>query len=211
MTRWATAMVLVASAGLVAACDSSGGEVTSPGAQESPTPTSDEDAFRPTENPEATVSPPSPLEEPAGDAEELSGEHFTLQVPADYEEQVITTSQGQDMTIFKHPATTEAAPTQVALVAEPEPNAGVMEQSASLEAQKAASDFSRSVVEWPGAQQAVFLAFTDPGAGGDDQQTWQIMAQVDDELIVNVVATAPASEFDSSGVGEVLRTFRPTS
>ncbi len=40
-------------------------------------------------------------------------------------------------------------------------------------------------------------------------RTVQLMAQVNPELILSVVATAPAASFEEAGVATVLRTFQP--
>jgi hypothetical protein len=35
------------------------------------------------------------------------------------------------------------------------------------------------------------------------------MAQVNDHLVVGIIALAPAGEFDTSGLAKIVETFRP--
>lgn len=69
---------------------------------------------------------------------------------------------------------------------------------------------SYSTVEWPGTQSAVLLQWTHTPAGADREiRQWQLVAQVNDDLIVNVVAAAPVKEFDKVGLTKIMETFRP--
>jgi hypothetical protein len=66
------------------------------------------------------------------------------------------------------------------------------------------------MVKWPGTQSAILLQWTtSPYGAQEPQRHWQIVAQVNDLLIINLVAVAPAGEFDTAGLAKIVETFRP--
>jgi hypothetical protein len=84
-----------------------------------------------------------------------------------------------------------------------------------LKQSEGVKDLTRSTVKWPGVQSAILLQWTTTlaGAGPNDEplRTWQLMAQVNDHLIVDVIAVAPVGEFDTAGLAKIVETFRPHS
>lgn len=168
----------------------------------------------------------SPLAPPDGFTE-VSGPGYTVHAPAGFATERRTSSNGEPMLVLTADAPPgeagaggSSSPT-VGVVREVRPRAGALEQSLTLESAKRlvseATGVRRTVVAWPGTREAVLIEWTvqerEPGSAASAQavRNVQLMAQVDDELILSVVAVAPSGSFDASQVATVLRTFRPTA
>ncbi len=154
-----------------------------------------------------------PVSPPAGFAE-VSGEGFTLAAPPGFRAERRTSSNGEPMLVLE---TTQVTGGLVAVVRDVRPRADAVEQSITLEKTtrtvEKATDVRREEIEWPGTSRAVLLQWTvvksERGAPAEAVRTVQLFAEVDRDLILNVVATAPARSFDQAEVATVLRTFRP--
>ena len=93
----------------------------------------------------------------------------------------------------------------------------MVEQSYAIEVSKrtlnGATDISRGEVEWPGAQHAVLIQWTQdvPVGQGEVVPTRyvQLNVQVDPKLILAVVALAPVADLEASAIRAVVSTFRP--
>ncbi|MEO5679352.1 MAG: hypothetical protein ABIS47_06765, partial [Acidimicrobiales bacterium] len=122
------------------------------------------------------------------------------------------------LTLSARPAHQGDDPTLVAVIRDLKPRAGAADQMAILEDVKRkvnATDVFRREIRWPGARQAFVVGWTEqtrdpPKLPGPPTRNLQLAVQVDKDLIVNVVATAPAATFDDTQVATVLRTFRLT-
>ena len=167
----------------------------------------------PTEAPAVSVTPRDG--QPA-ESRQVTGKYFALYVPANFQEKSLAMANGEQMVTFDAPSSDPARPVRVGVYPDPKPKVTAIEAAYGIELveqQKGATDFTRSTVKWPGAQTAILLEWTAKRAGGVEsdelQRNWQIVAQVNDHLIVGVVAIAPAGEFDTSGLAKIVETFRP--
>lgn len=147
---------------------------------------------------------------------QVSGKFFAMYVPANFQEKSVLQSTGEQLVAFDAPSSKPATPVRVAVVPDPLPKAVAIEQSYTLEVvkqQAGVKDLTRSMVTWPGTQSAVLLQWTETiaGAGAADEplRYWQLMTQVNGQLIVNLIAVAPVSEFDTAGLARIVETFRP--
>ena len=110
-----------------------------------------------------------------------------------------------------------ALPATVAVVRDVDPVSDVEEQSYAIEVSKRAlegvTDLSRGDLEWPGAQRAVLVQWTQDVPVGQGKvvptRYVQLNVQVKPGLILAVVALAPAADVESSAIRSVVSTFRP--
>lgn len=148
------------------------------------------------------------------DARQVSGDGWTIQVPAKFEEQ--TAPGAKDTTTYRWiPPTAGEQPPLIAVITDKEPKVDAIEQSKALEIATEADPkvkVTRSPIAWPGAQRAILLQWTAPQQGsGENITTWQLMVQVNSKLILNALAIAPEKEFAEQKFAEVLSTFTPTA
>lgn len=145
----------------------------------------------------------------------VDGENFTIGVPESYEKQVVTASNGTKAHVFDAPGTEGegAALQRVAVMRDEEPAQDVIQQSLVLEEMQSIENedaVRRAEVKWPGVERAVLVQWTNPleGADGGLQQTWQLMAEIRPDLILNVVAIGPEETFEETDLPEILATFK---
>ena len=148
------------------------------------------------------------------DARTVSGDGWSIQVPAKFEEQTAPGAEGTTTYRWIAPAA-GSQPPLVAVVTDAKPRADAIEQSKTLEITlevDPAIKVTRSELEWPGAQRAILLQWNQPTQGVAGGVTnWQLMVQVNSGLILNALANAPQADFAKLGLAEVLSTFTPTS
>jgi hypothetical protein len=148
------------------------------------------------------------------DAREVAGDGWTIQVPAKFEEQTVPGAEGTTTYRWIAPAA-GSQPPLVAVVTDAKPRADAIEQSKTLEITTELDPkvkVTRSELDWPGAQRAILLQWTQPQQGTTGGlTTWQLMVQVNSGLILNALAIAPDADFASLRLAEVLSTFTPTS
>lgn len=148
------------------------------------------------------------------DAREVAGDGWTIQVPAKFEEQTVPGAEGTTTYRWIAPAA-GAQPPLVAVVTDAKPRADAIEQSKTLEITTEIDPkikVTRSELEWPGAQRAILLQWTQPQQGtAGGITTWQLMVQVNAGLILNALAIAPEADFASLRLAEVLSTFTPAA
>jgi hypothetical protein len=140
------------------------------------------------------------------------GRFFTMYVPANFRIASTRMPNGEQMTIIDAPSSKPATPVRLMVVPDTRPKGTATQQSDTLKVKKQAEgvkDFTRSTVYWPGAQSAILLQWTGAGAKDNGQRTWKLMAQVNDHLIVNLDAVAPAAQFDKAGLVRIMESFRP--
>jgi hypothetical protein len=147
---------------------------------------------------------------------QASGKFFSLFVPANFQEKSVRMANGEQMVAFDAPSSNPATPVRVAVLPDTKPKKTAIEQSYDVELTKTSKgfkDLTRTMVKWPGTQDAVLLQWSETPAGAlatdAPQRNWQLMAQVNDHLIVNILAFAPAGEFDTAGLARIVETFRP--
>lgn len=170
-------------------------------------------AFLPTSTPTKTVTM---MRAPA-DYNAIEGEGFTISAPGEFQRANRTSSNGEPMLVLEKPSQEAAIPQRVAVIRDVKPKTPAAEQSFALETAKAAPgpEAAAERVQLPAPEgQAAFLVTWNevrPTQGSSSVQVtyWQLMHQVDSSLIFNVVALAPAGEFESSEVSKILRTFVP--
>ena len=147
-----------------------------------------------------------------GGTRKVRGKFFSMYVPANFQDKSVPQASGEQMVIVNAPSSNQATPVRVGVVTDPAPKKTATELSYDLEVFKkseGAKDLTRSALKWPGAQNAILLQWTQTLAGANPQRTWQLVAQVNDHLIVNIIAVAPAAEFDTAGLAKIIETFRP--
>lgn len=166
--------------------------------------------------PTQTASPTLlPEADPPLELREVSGPHFTLRVPGNFQEKTQKTAAGGTKYVFEAPSSTPASPVRVVVIDDVAPATGAIEQSYAAQVAHEATtapDFRRSDLSWPGVERAVLLQYTQGPSGtsgGEDLTVWHVMAEVSPKLIVNAVAVAPAGDFADANLDEVLATFRP--
>ncbi len=167
----------------------------------------------PTQSPAVAVTPRNG--QPA-ETRQVTGKHFSLYVPANFQEKSVPQANGEQMVMFDAPSSKPGTPVRVAVVSDAASTQPAIESSYLVEVLKqsqGAKDLTRSTVKWPGTQNAILLQWTaaTSGAGTTDEplRTWQLMAQVNGRLVVTIVAVAPAMEFDTAGLAKIVETFRP--
>jgi hypothetical protein len=167
----------------------------------------------PTDSPSIAVTPRNG--QPA-ETRQVSGKFFSMYVPANFQEMSGTMTNGEKMVGFDAPSSKPATPVRVGVVPDPRAKASAIEASYGLELVKQSEgvkDLTRATVKWPGAQSAVLLQWTEAPAGAtgtdEPERNWHLMAQVNNNLIVNIIAWAPAKEFDRAGLAKIVETFRP--
>jgi hypothetical protein len=145
----------------------------------------------------------------------VSGKFFSMYVPANFQEKLVPMANGEKMSAYDAPSSKPATPVRVGVIPDPNPKKTMLEQSFDVEllqTAKGMKNLTRSTVEWPGARSAILLQWLETPSGGstdNPQRNWHIMAEVNDHLIVNVIAFAPADEFDTAGLPKIFETFRP--
>lgn len=167
--------------------------------------------YLPTSSPTATVS----MAPPPASFTSVDGNGFTISAPPEFQRQEATSSNGEPMLVLEKPSSVAAIPQRVVVIRDVAPKQSAAEQSYALEATKAAAgpegQAERVQLPAPEGQSAFLTTWQESrpseGAGTTDVIYWQLMHQVDSALIINVVAFAPADEFETSDVGTILRTF----
>lgn len=202
---WASALGMVSAAALaltLAAC----------GTDDEPELSPAEQRMLPTEEPEQGVLPSDTAPR---DSREVEGEGYSFAVPADFQQRDETSSNGEPMTVLERPSSQPDLPVRVVVVRDAEPEQPALEQSYTLEVTKrnlGGEDIVRTQVDWPGAQSAYVTEWTEHQQTAQESvpvHFMQLMVQVDETLILNIVGSAPAGDFEGSGIDEMVSTFRP--
>lgn len=203
--RLCAAALLVATTATLAACGGGDG---------APAPAASETAYLPTGNPTKTVT----MLKPPADYSKITGTGFEISAPGEFQRQEKKSSNGEPMLVLEKPSSVPALPQRVAVIRDVNPKSPASEQSFALEAAKNAAGpqgkAERSQLTAPEGQSSFLTTWneTRPSQAGStvEMTYWQLMYQVDAKLIINVVAFAPADEFETSEVSKILRTFTPT-
>lgn len=180
------------------------------------------------ESPEETVDPsqsqmqptgtPTPPIAPARISSQwrtVEGPDFTIGVPGVFTEEIVTADNGTKAYVFDAPRTDDddTSLERVAILRDEKTKTDVIQQSFVLEEMESVNnedEVERSEVTWPGTEKAVLVQWTSPvgGSEGRRRETWQLMAQIDSDLILNVVALGDADGFDESELPKMLATFK---
>jgi len=158
----------------------------------------------------------TPREGQPAETRRVTGKYFSMYVPANFQEKSALMDNGDRKVGFDAPSSKPATPVRVGVVPDTDSKATAIEQTYTMELVKkdnGVKDLTRTMVKWPGAQNAVLLQWTETPAGAvatdEPLRYWQLSAQVHDKLIVSVIAFAPAGEFDTAGLAKIMETFRP--
>ena len=170
---------------------------------------------------EATATPPAGVAMIGAPADytDIEGEGFVISAPGEFQQQRATSSNGEPMLILESPSDVASVPQRVAVIRDVGPKQAADEQSFALETSKAAAgpaaDVHRYALPAPEGESAYLTTWQEvrpsEGAASVPVTYWQLMHQVDKDLILNVVAYAPTSQFETSEVSKILRTFVPSS
>lgn len=176
--------------------------------------------------PEETVIPselqptasPSPMVTPAQISSQwrtVNGPDFTIGVPGVFEEEIVTVENGTKAYVFDAPRTDDhdTSLERVAVIRDEKPKSDVVQQSFMLEEMQSINnedEVTRSEVTWPGAEKAILVQWTNPvgGSEGKRRETWQLMVQINPDLILNVIALGDADSFDDTDLPQILATFK---
>lgn len=166
----------------------------------------------------ATESPEHPLEPTDVPTRwrTVEGKRFTIGVPGSFTSDTKQASNGSTMYLFDAPGSAKEASrlARVAVVRDVKPKSDALSQSYVLKQFKAVENEQppvRSKLTWPGIEKPAYLVqWTTPIGGGQGakQETWPLMVQVDPELIINVVAVAPAGTLEKKKLVQIMSTFR---
>jgi hypothetical protein len=178
-------------------------------------PSDSNSAFRPTGTPSAAFAP---VADAPRDFRRLAGVGFSLDAPSAFTEQRGTSKNGQPTLTLRQPSSVAELPSAVVVIRDVKPAQDVVEQTYALEVSKralGAKDVVRSETDWPGAQRAVLVQWTEDVAVGGDQRVptryTQLSVQTGPTLIFAVVGLSPVADAATSQVETVVRTFRPTA
>lgn len=145
----------------------------------------------------------------------VEGPDFTIGVPGSFEEEITTAANGTKAYVFDAPRAEgeDTSLQRVAILRDVKPKQDVIQQSFVLEEMQSVNneeEVERSEITWPGAEKAVLVQWTNPvgGADGQRRETWQLMVQINPDLILNVVALGDAETFDQSELPTILSTFK---
>lgn len=203
MSRAGTRAVVVATALLmtVAACSSSDGSTDG-------TVDPSQSSLQPSDAPTPAVTPA----EITSQWRTIEGPDFTVGIPESFTDEVVTVSNGTKAHVCDAPGSNPDSLERVAVLRDENPESDVIQQSFVLEEMQSVSnedEVERAEVTWPGTEKAVLVQWTNPVAGSDGKrrETWQLMAQINDDLILNVVALGDADSFDESELPEIFATF----
>lgn len=166
--------------------------------------------------PTGTPTPPVTPTQISSQWRTVEGPDFTIGVPGVFEEKVVTASNGTKAYVFDAPRTgdDDTSLERVAILRDEKPKSDVIQQSFVLEEMQSVKnnqdEVERSEVTWPGAEKAVLVQWTSPVGGGEGKrrETWQLMAQINPDLILNVVALGDADTFDETELPTILSTFK---
>lgn len=163
---------------------------------------------------QSATSSATPVDPPA-DYTTVEGEGYRISAPSEFQQQRVTSSNGEPALVLELPSSVAAVPQRVAVIRDVAPEASAAQQSYALEAAKSAGapevEVTREQLAAPEGQAAFLVTWQETrpsqGAANVEVTYWQLFHQVSEDLILNVVAFAPTTEFADSEVSTVLRTF----
>ena len=191
-------LLALAGAGAVAAC-SSGDDSGLPAHLE---------RIKPTDVPTPTLSPRAV--EPI-DSRRVQGPRFSLWIPSPWTDRELSAPEGLRMFAYDASGRPPERPARIGVVVEDPAATEAIEQSQALVAAKTAADATdirRSMIAWTGALYAVLVDWVEAPGGEADLpfRTRQLMLQVASDAIVNVLAIAPADEFEQLELDDIVST-----
>ncbi|NHA69470.1 hypothetical protein [Phycicoccus flavus] len=162
--------------------------------------------IRPTASPSASVTPVP--QRPVG-SREVTGRGWSMAVPGQWEERRRAVSTGE-VARWSEPSVEGPARTAVSVVVETKPSTPLLEQSYRLEQRLRENDRTvvRSAARGRDAEHPGVLVQWTENFRGDEQrrEVWQLFLPGPGGEIVSVVGYAPADEFATSSVPEVMGT-----
>lgn len=155
-----------------------------------------------------------PVLEAPRDSRQVSGDVFSLFAPAEFRQTERPGPGDVPLLVLEGPTSEPGTVVEVVAYSDPDATVPVQEQMAALAVElndvRGATDVVRESVEWPGATDAVLVRWTEDTATADGTVTQtfaQLAVETEDGVSATVIAVAPAEQFDSSGVFDVLRSF----
>jgi hypothetical protein len=172
-------------------------------------------AFSATASPVASLAPSTDVPR---DFRPVAGKGYSISAPSVFQQVDATSANGQPTIALRRPSSVPESPSGVVIIRDVDPKQDVVQQMYALEVSKRAlkaTDVVRSDVVWPGARRAVIVRWTQQAAAAKgstvEVRYVQLSAQIDDGLILSVVAVTPVPDSGTSQVVDVLRTFRPAA
>ena len=154
------------------------------------------------------------LDAPRDSRQVGDGETFSVFAPAEFQQSERAGPGGVSMLVLQGPADDPGSVVEVVAFSDPEAATPVAEQMAALAVTlvdvRGATDVRRESVKWPGTTDAVLVRWTEETAtaSGSVTQTFaQLTVETEDGRSATVIAVAPVSDFESSGVFDVLRSL----
>lgn len=148
------------------------------------------------------------------DSREVSGGVFSLFAPAEFRQTERPGPGDVTMLVLEGAAAEPGTVVEVVAFSDPAATVPVQEQMAALVVElndvRGASDVVRESVTWPATSDAVLVRWTEDTATPDGTVTQtfaQLAVETEDGVSATVIAVAPAEQFESSGVLDVLRSF----
>ena len=139
----------------------------------------------------------------------VKGEGFTIGAAKGFTDRTEKSSNGEPMLVLETKDSTDETPVRVAVIRDVNPQSSAENQSNALVKLEEIGAPKGSVTREKLDEDTWLIKWkkTLPGAAATKVTYWQLMEQVDDDLILNVVAIAPTADFKKSQVSEMLRTF----
>lgn len=157
--------------------------------------------------PGLTARPEPPLQ-----TRQVQGPRFTLSIPASWTDRELTAPEGSRIFAYDATGRPPERPVRVGVVVEDPAASDSIEQAQVLVVSKTvagAEEIRSSLLTWPGAVRAVLVDWIEsPGGTGAPYRTRQLMVQAASSAIVNILAVAPADEFDELGLDDIVATLR---
>lgn len=159
----------------------------------------------------------TPKSETPVESRVVRGPRFTLSIPSGYTEAELPSSDESIRSFgYDVPGRRPERPARVGVVVEDPAEVEVIEQSQVLAVSKSTmtgGEVRRSRLQWPGAIRAVLVDWVETHPGGPDlpYRTRQLMLQATPNAIVNVLGVAPADDYESLRLDDVLESLTITT
>lgn len=164
--------------------------------------------IKPTDIP---TPPITPRPEPPLESRLVRGPQFTLSIPAAWTDATIRGPQGQTGYAYDADGRPPERPVRVAVVIDDPAESDSIEQAQVLVVAKKAlgvEEVRSSLLTWPGAERAVLVDWVETASGSEVAfRTRQLMVQSGPRVIVNVLAVAPADEFEDLELDDIVATL----
>lgn len=144
----------------------------------------------------------------------VDGPRFRLAIPAAWADRRLAAPQeGSSMFSYDADSRPPERPVRIGVVVEDPTVADAIEQAQVIVVAKTAAgakEIRSSMVTWPGGLYAVLVDWVETRGGGHEvpYRTRQLMVQVSGRAIVNVLGIAPADEYESLKLDDIISTLQ---